>query len=68
MMLRWLPEDIMVHNEDLEGYHGLPLGVLHCLFFVCVLGGGGGGGYMFMCLHVTFSSGVVFLYSSLTLV
>ena len=21
MMLRWLPEDITVHNEDLEGCH-----------------------------------------------
>lgn len=24
MMLRWLPEDITVHNEDLEGLENVP--------------------------------------------
>lgn len=40
MMLRWLPEDIMVHNEDLEGYHGLPSAFFTpVLFFFLVVGG-----------------------------
>ena len=38
MVLRWLPEDITVHNEDLEGLSWTALSVLYPFFFF--LGGG----------------------------
>lgn len=56
MMLRWLPEDITVHNEDLEGLNGFPYYLLCLRLSVCYLytrthilfngkkGGGGRGG------------------------
>jgi hypothetical protein len=33
MVLRWLPEDITVHNEDLEGLSWTALSVLYPFFF-----------------------------------
>ena len=33
MMLRWLPEDITVHNEDLEGLSWTSLSFLYSLFW-----------------------------------
>jgi hypothetical protein len=44
MMLRWLPEDIMVHNEDLEGYHGLPSAFFTLVLFFFLGGWVGVGG------------------------
>lgn len=64
MMLRWLPEDITVHNEDLEGLSWTALSFLYSLFW--------GSVEMWKCVwlhtHVDFSSAVVFLYTPLTLV